>query len=197
MGLTMTSAPVRKAIELEEMKLHLREDQSDLDAEIEWKLEAATNTAESFTKRQFINATYEQTFERFPRSGDDLVLYRSPLSSVTSIAYLDADSVSQTVGVDVYGVDTSEEPGRVYLKQGQSWPATANERNAITVTFVSGYGTDAASVPAAIRDSIARLGAHLHNQEGVVIIGTIVADVPLAFRYLLQPYVVPWNHATE
>jgi hypothetical protein len=36
-------------------------------------------------------------------------------------------------------VDINEEPGRVYLAYGESWPSTQDIRNAVTIRFVAGY----------------------------------------------------------
>ena len=73
------------------------------------------------------------------------------MQSISSVTYLDADGATQTVAGSVYTLDNADEHGRawVLLQDGEEWPDVGDYGNAVTVTFVAGYGA-AAAVPAAL-----------------------------------------------
>lgn len=76
-----------------------------------------------------------------------------PVSSVTSIAYLDGAGDSQTWSSSNYTLDTSGTRPFVRLAYGQSWPAVRGDINGITVTFVAGYASVAA-IPQTVKQAV-------------------------------------------
>jgi uncharacterized phiE125 gp8 family phage protein len=67
---------------------------------------------------------------------------------------VDTDGTTQTLSTSRYQVDAKRRPGRMRPAYGYSWPATRPSTvNAVTVTFVAGYGP-AASVPESVRQAI-------------------------------------------
>ena len=70
-----------------------------------------------------------------------------PVTSITSITYLDTDGTSQTLATTVYQLQTGAVKQFVRLKYGQSWPALRGDIHGITVTFVAGYATVLAVPP--------------------------------------------------
>lgn len=186
-----TTDAASEPITTSEAKTHLREDSSANDTYIDTLIAAARMQCEIFQRRSYINQTWTMALTGFPGSytpdswhttaTDDLNIYLPypPLSSVTSITYTDTDGGSNTLATSVYGVDTNSEPGRVYLKYDQSWPATRDlEDAAVRITYVAGYGATAASVPATIKHAIKLLVAWMYEYREPVISGTIIDEVP-------------------
>lgn len=95
----------------------------------------------------------------------------NPVQSVSSITYLDTNGDSQTLSTDVYGVDVARKPARIYLKSGQSWPDVYDQQNAVTVTYVAGYGDDPDDVPAAARALIMMLVRHRFDTPDLIAAG--------------------------
>jgi uncharacterized phiE125 gp8 family phage protein len=155
----------------------------------------ATNYVENETRRQLINATYVFSFDMFPH-GDVIYSPVSPLGSVTSIQYLDADGVSQTLSTDVYAVDTIRDPGRIYLKSGQEWPSTLDQEQAVTITAVAGYGSASTDVPEPLIQvpepliqAVLMLAAHFYeHREAVDPKGNTFAPVPMGVERLILQY---------
>ena len=150
-GLTEATAPTSEPVTKAEAKLFARIDITDDDDLVDSLIEAARREAEIFTRRSFINTTWDLTLDEFPA---EILLPRSPLSSVTSITYVDTSGTTQTLTSTLYRVDTKSLPGRITPSYGNTWPATQAVTNAVTVKFVVGYGATAASVPEVIKTAI-------------------------------------------
>lgn len=174
-SLVLSVAPATEPITTAEAKAQARVDISDDDTYIDTLITAARVQAETYTQRAFIDQTWVYKIDEWP-SGV-VQLPRAPLSSVTSIAYLDADGNSQTLSSSVYTVDTSSEPGRIYLADGQTWPTVQSVRHPITITYVAGYGSAASSVPAPIKAAIKVMVATWYENRESAIIGTITANI--------------------
>lgn len=176
------AAASTEPVTLDEAKLHLGIDGTDSDALITALIQAAREYAETFTRRKFMTTTLTQKLDEF---ADEMRLRRPPLVSAT-IAYIDADGDSQTLSSATYTVDTSVEPGRILLAYGQSWPSVRDQANAITVTYVAGYG-DAGDVPEGIKAAIKLLVGHWFANREAVADGRLTA-VPLAVESLLWQF---------
>ena len=172
-----------------EAKTHMRVETSDDDTYIAGLISAATSYAQDRTNRQFINATLKLRMDGF--MGTQLWLPRAPLSSVSSITYLDSEDASQTLASSYYKVDTYSLPGRVRLADGESWPTTTDNPQSVTITYVSGYGTATSDVPEGIRLAIRMLVSHWYESREPIVTGTIVAKVPMTVDALLMQYRVP------
>ena len=174
-------------VSLAELKSHLRVEDDDEDTLLRGLLTAARLYVERAQRRSFVNTTWTWTLDEFP-SGY-LRPPRSPLSSVTSIAYVDTDGTSQTWDSDEYDVDTSVEPGRIEPAYGYSYPATYDQMEAVTVTFVAGYGT-ADDVPEATKVAIKMLVGHWYEHREAYTEVQGVSEVPFAVKALIDIYAV-------
>ncbi len=145
-------------------------------------IKAAREYAERVCNRRFINSTWDLKLDYFPC---EIRLPYPPLSSVTSISYVDTNGDTQTVSSSVYSVDASSEPGVITLAYGQDWPSARDQRNAVTVRYVAGYGASSSSVPESVRQAIMLIAAHWFEQREEVISGTIISKVPMAAESLL------------
>ncbi len=184
-NLTETVAPTVEPVTLAEAKIHLRQDFPDDDDLITTLIAAARQHISMFTRRAFVDTTYTMKLDAYPT---EIWVPRSPLSSVTSITYIDSDGNSQTEASSVYDVDTDTEPGRISLADGQSWSDTRQQNNAVTVTFVAGYGAAATNVPETIRAAIKLLVGHWYqSREAVAVsIGGNIVEIPLALQMILD-----------
>lgn len=183
MALVLNTAATTEPVSLTEARLHLRVDANEDSVLIESLIKAATNQAQIFTHRQFINATWKLILDGFPT---EIVVPRPPLSSVTSIQYVDTAGATQTLATAGYQVDTDTEPGRIREAYGQQWPSTRDEMGAVTVTYVAGYGATATSVPEDIKAAIKLLVAHWYENREPVVVGSTAVLLPLTVEALLM-----------
>jgi uncharacterized phiE125 gp8 family phage protein len=150
---------------------------------------AARQQAEAFTKRAFITQTWNGYLDEFPVC-NSIALPWGNLTTLTSIAYTDSAGTVTTMTVTTdYLVDTVQEPARIVLPYGVTWPAlTLHPVNPIAIRFVCGYGATAASVPAAIRTAIKMIAADLYAERGEKIIGNVTVVDNDAANMLLYPF---------
>ena len=119
---------------------------------------------------------------------------KPPLQSITSITYVDEDGATQTLATSVYSVDAPTGPtcarGRIYPKYEQEWPTTRCEPGAVTVTFVAGYGTTGASVPARLKmGMLYDIGTLYEIREDHIIgQGYTVTPVPIGSERIYQQF---------
>lgn len=171
MGLVQTVAPVVEPITLTEAKDHLRVDISDDDTLINALIEAARARAETETHRQFITATFEKTLDFFPNV---IWLEKPKVQSVSSIQYIDTAGTTQTLPAAEFRVDVASEPARIEPAFGFTWPITRPIINAVTVTYVAGYGL-AAAVPEALKSAMKLLIGDMYENREEQIAGIIIS----------------------
>ena len=155
MNLSRTSAPATEPVTLAEAKAHLGVTISDDDARIQALIKAAREWVESTTGRALITQTWVAKLDTFP-AGDILKLPKPPIQSITSVGYVDTNGDDQTF--TGYTLDSIGE--RIFLKYGEDWPTTQDTENAVTITYVTGYGA-AAGVPESIKQAI-KLQVEMH-----------------------------------
>ena len=115
---------------------------------------AATRIVQNWCSTQLVNATYEYYTDQFC---NEMPISIGPISSFTMLEYQDADDTEQTLATTVYGTDLISPVNKVYLKEGQTWPATRQNPNAVKMTFVAGYGATASDVPEHYKTAIKML----------------------------------------
>lgn len=210
-GLTRTADAATEPVTLSEAKTHMRVSHSDEDTLISGLITAARQWVEHFTGRSFIDQTWRLTLDAFPghgasslpltehtaihhydgATGNDLLLPRPPLQQVDSVSFTREDDTTGTVDSTIYIVDTDHDPGRVALKDGESWPSDdLRSIAAVTVTYQAGYGANADEVPRPLRHAVLMLVGHLYEHRETVVVGGGGNDVemPLASRALAWPY---------
>ena len=142
-----TTGPTEEPVTAAEQKTHMRVTANDEHGLIATYISSARSLIEVWAGRAFINQTWELKLDRFP-ADITINLPRPPLSSVTSVNYVDTDGTTQTMTASEYHVDTSSEPGRIVLDDDDSWPTDVDIRpGAVIITFVAGYGAKASAVP--------------------------------------------------
>lgn len=159
-------------VSLETVKSFLRVDGTAEDDLITSLILAATEKGEELSRRAFLTQTRTQVFDEWP---DDLILklWRPPLQSVMSVAYVDSDNVAHTWTDFV--VDTRSAQGRIIFN---TLPGDALQvSGAITVTYVCGYGAEA-DIPERIKTAILQLVAYWHESREL---GNVPASIKAAF----------------
>ena len=156
--------PVRSAeptILQEPVTLAEAKHQCDIAAAIEHHTEwlnsaivSARQHVERDTGRVCYTGTFTYKLTDWP-VGDDWFYLPSlrPITSITSIAYLDTAGSSQTLSTDIYALESAAVKPFVRLKYGQTWPALRGDINGITVTFVAGYASVTA-VPSELKQAV-------------------------------------------
>jgi uncharacterized phiE125 gp8 family phage protein len=155
-GLTVQTAAAADAVSLDEVKLNCRvaRESTGFDPWFKDEIKAGTNFVQDQTGRQLINATFDLQLDYWPCGLEPMYLPRAPLSSVSSITYLDTDGASQTWASSKYRVITSTTPGKVTLGYQKNYPALYAVAGPITVRFVAGYGSADSAVPAQLKSAI-------------------------------------------
>lgn len=185
---TVVIQPEKEPVSIEQARAHLRIDHGDEDVWLLSAIRVAREDAESFTGRVLINQTLELRLDAWP-VGEMISLPRPPLRSVVSVKYTDEAGVEATLSPAAYLVDTSSTPGRLRLRYGQAWPGvTLQEMAGLVVRYTAGYGDEAASVPAGIRQAMLMMVGHLYeNRESTIVAGAPMV-MPMGVERLLWPH---------
>lgn len=154
MGAYIYTAPLIEPVTLTEALNHLRVNTTEDNAMVAAQITAARMWAESYTRRAFINQTWDLKLDYDWPSR--IYLPVAPLSSVTSITYLDTAGASQTLASSQYLVRETGSEGIPYIVPAYDveWPSVYYVPETITVRFVAGYGATAATVPDPIKQAI-------------------------------------------
>jgi len=185
-SLRLKTAPTEEPITRAEAKLHLRVD-PDLttdDSLIDALIKAARSSAENFTRRQFITATFELRFDIFPNV---IFPLRPPLQSVTEIRYIDTDGNPQVLDPQLFQVDIFSTVGRILPVESESFPDTDEVVSAVTVEYKAGFGL-AVSVPDDIKAAMLLTIGHLYEHREDVLVGVTASQLPTGTKDLLFPY---------
>lgn len=166
----ITVQPAAEPVTLSEAKLHLKmDDISADDTLITSLITAARQWCERYCNRAFIEQTITQVYDCFPASGDVIRLAVSPVGSITSVQYTDDNGDAQTWDSSNYILDSYTEPCEMSEAYNQTFPNTQDIKNAVTVTYVAGYGNAASDVPAPIKQAMLLMIGHLymHREDTV------------------------------
>ncbi len=193
MSLTRSAAPAELPLTLDDMKLHLRLTDTTNDAEVMGYLRAVVNRldgAEGMLNRALVTQTWVWKFDAFPgnwidgrRRGYDHVrreairLSLPPVQSISSVQYIDTAGTLTTLTASKYkllNADTPSFSGLIEPAFGEVWPSTRHESEAVTVTFVCGYGL-LEDVPEMTRHLIKLLVADAFRQREPVTTASLMA----------------------
>lgn len=155
MSIYISVAPTIEPISLEIAKEHLRVTSTDDNDYITTLIKTVRKFLEGYTKRAFITQTQIYRFKDFPNN-DSLPVYlpNAPLQSITSVQYIDTDGTTETWSTDYYTTDIYSTEGNFYPSYGYTYPSVQDILNAVTVTYICGFGDDAADVPEDLRHAM-------------------------------------------
>lgn len=137
-----TRTDIDEILSLEDAKRFIRVVETDDDADIQSFIDSAITEAQDITNRQFASATYELYLSEFKR---EIKLPKNPIQEIISIEYLDSLNSYITLDSDSYFLCEDLEIGVIVFR---TTPGIKSERNAIKITFKSGY---ASNFPADLR----------------------------------------------
>lgn len=138
-------------VSLDDAKDYCDYEGNDRDQQFTAWIKAATEKVEHDTERALCTQTCKLYLPYFP---DEIPIPKPPVASLTSIAYVDGNGDTQTLSASVYQSNLKRTPPRIREAYNQTWPTTRDDtENAITVTFVAGYGEPAA-VPFQAKEAI-------------------------------------------
>lgn len=183
----LVTAPAAEPLTVSEAKVHLRVDHTSDDSYIESLIQAARVACESYQNRAYITQTRKVYLDDFPCNCRYIELPFAPLQSVSSITYYDVDGNLQTWSSSLYQVDTKAQPGVIMPVFGEDFPETREEKlNAVTITYVCGYGASGSSVPESIRHAMRLMIGDFYNHREDTVIGNIVNSMPRGVEALLM-----------
>jgi uncharacterized phiE125 gp8 family phage protein len=182
MNYNVTTEPKQEPINLDEAKEHLRVTTDDDDCYIDGLILTARGWAEKYQGRSYITQTITMKLDSFP-----LIIQcpAPPLQSVTSITYVDTAGDTQTLDSSKYVVDTAGTPGRIYEAYNTTWPATRDQLNAVTVTYIAGYGDTYEDVPMKIRQGMKILIGQWYEFRAPVACQFNPTEIPMTAKTLL------------
>jgi len=186
MSWVQTAAPATSAVNLADVKAHLRITTSDEDGILEAYVNAAIDIVESKTRRAIISRTfrYEQ-----PEFSEDMEIPVAPLVSVQSVQYKNSNGTLTTWDSANYLVDSTSLLGIVRRAAGVGFPTVLlNSPNGVQVNFTAGYGTTFDAVPQGLRFIVLMLAGHYFVNRAPVNIGNIVNEVPNTLSYAIDAY---------
>lgn len=178
MSLTQSVKPAVEPISTAEAKAQSHVSTADDDTYIDTLIKASRQQCEIEQARSYITQTWELRLDRFPA---EIELPRPPVQSVTSVAYIDTDGDSQTLtAVTDYQVSLNGVLPRIMPAVDKEWPTVRESTyDAVTVTYVAGYGDAGSDVPDLVKLAVKMLVAHWYRLREPVITGTILTPVPL------------------
>lgn len=181
-------APTTTPVTLSDAKAHLNVSHNDDDTLITALINSATVTLEARCNRCFVNQTRVLTMRTFDDSryvrNRRIYPPRSPVSSVSSITYVDSAGTTTTLPSSEYIAGTNGKPGYISEAYNETWPGTRVEDDNVTVTYVAGHSSSSTGVPANIQLAINQLVSHWYrNRENV---GKVGGDIAWTVDALLE-----------
>ncbi len=175
----LITAPASEPVTTTEAKTWLYVTGSDHDTLIGNLVKTARQFIEKEYDCALINQTWEIYLDGFPATDAwenpdgaiEPVLF--PISSITSVSYIDTDGNAQTWGDSNYTLEQHEgRPGRILKAYNVAYPSTRSTQNSVTVRVVAGYGSSASDVPEPIRTAMQALVKFWYdNPEDVALKG--------------------------
>lgn len=163
----LITPPSVEPVTLAEAKAHMRIDSSTDDTYINTLITASREYCETYQNRVYCTQTWEVALDEFNMDGI-IELHKSPLQSVTSLKYYDADDTEYTFDPSNYYVDTYATKGAISLNYWDAFPTNIlRPKNSVIVRYVAGHGV-AANVPTKVKQAILLLITHWYeNREPV------------------------------
>lgn len=186
--------PTALAVNLEDLKDHLRVTSAEEDALVRMYAQAAAQLFEAKTRRRLINRTAVLYLEDFPMDCDDLgvELPFAPVSAISSVQYYDTAGVLTTWDSSNYLLDAARILPRLVLAPTKTFPVVQDGRpDGVQITFTAGYGASYSSIPDGVRFAVFLLAAHFFRNRSPVT-GVSMAEVPLTLQFAIDAYKI-WS----
>jgi uncharacterized phiE125 gp8 family phage protein len=194
MSLIMITPPTAVPISLPEAKAQARYYEPDEDALFVGYVRAATAHIEQTTGLRLITGAWEYSIDHFPeRHCRYIRLPLAPLFSLTSVTYLDAQGMAQTLPIDTYLIRGlgSTQPAQIVLAPTQTWPSTWPGIGSVLLRTEFGFGPDHNYVPEDLRQAVQMLACHWFENRSATAAGPDygpVGRVPYGVAEIIEPY---------
>ena len=182
-GIKIATEPTIEPISIEEAKEHLRLDDDIDDIPVLTFIKSARLWAEKFTGRSFITRTVQQFLDSTASTLDPLyegmrtgVLTRpyvnyielaaSPVLTVTSVNYYNDSDTQSTWATSNYYVDNVSDLGRIYLRDGGTFPTDLRAANGLEINYTAGYGANRSDIPSDIRLAMLQYMTFAYEHRG-------------------------------
>ena len=151
--LTRTSSQSGLAVSLQEAKNHLRVSGGSQDDELTLLIEASTERLERDLNRGILVATWQQSMCSFPANSDMIELMIGMNTAVSSITYVDADGVTQTLDSSLWSYSSPR--SGIFSEDTDGWPQTsvATKSDKVFINFSCGV-SDSGCVPRLYKQAI-------------------------------------------
>ena len=184
MNYRLVTGPATEPLTYSEVKAFLRLNDDSEQTFVTTLITIARQIVEGQTWRPLISQTWALQFDASELNLFISNINKAPIISIDSVTYYDVNNALQTLSPTLYETDIYGNPARFRLK---SIPSVYDRMGALIVNFVCGY-TNAAAVPQAIKQAMLLIIGHLYENRQDVVTGTQVNEIPMASRYLLEPY---------
>lgn len=183
----MTTAPTGTAVEVTDVKSHLKITSASDDAYLTNLIDVATEMVQNYTSQLIMTQTVDL---HLPYFLNRININRTPVSGITHVKYYDSSNTLQTVSSSNYiknlGKDDSSDQSplvaTILPADNYTYPDTYPRMDAVQIRFEAGAAS-ASDVPETIKQAI------------LIIIGTLylnrtdmVYKMPTLSEYLLNPY---------
>lgn len=176
--------PATLLVDLNLFKTHLKLICENLenDTYLNFLLRVATNFAERYTRRTFINTEFKTYRNHFSKS---IELRRSKLQNITSMKYYSND-VLIDVDSNLYYFTQSNNYSSIRLKHNEKWPTNIDIRSqAIQIDFIAGYGETLKDFPEWLQDielAIMQHATALYENRGDCDMASVMQTLPNSAR---------------
>jgi uncharacterized phiE125 gp8 family phage protein len=156
----LVTGPAVEPLSLEEMRLHLRLDDTQEDDLVGSLLKAARLMLESATRLKFVSQNWRLSIAKVP-TGRAIRVPLAPVISVAAVRIFDATGVETLADDAFYRLRRGSEPALVVLE-----PGFPDAPGGIEVDLVVGFGPAASDVPEPLRHAVRMLVAYWFENRG-------------------------------
>ena len=201
----VVTPPNYEPITLDEVKAQCRlDDVTDYDTDLKFLIQVAREKVENDSERALVDQTRRVWVDQFPNAGargqitlnpfpsqpwlyggamQALEIAVKPVTSITSIIYMDQSGTWVTWDPSKYIADTVTYPVRITPQYGLIWPICRVRINAVQVTFQCGHPS-AGLIPAAAKHAMRLLVGHwFENREAV---GNVPQEIALGYESMIN-----------
>jgi len=184
--------PITEPVTIDELKAQVVIGHTADDALLSLYLSAVRGHGEFLTGRSWAPQTLEVVLDSFPISGGRIDLPHGPVTSVSSVTYIDTAGV-ETV-LDVYGYDTALDGlvGYICPVYASTWPETQNKPESVRVRYVAGWSILPSPLKQWIMVKVASFYAQRESHIVGFSVGQKVASMPRDFvDAILDAFSIP------
>lgn len=176
--------PAQEPVSLAEARAFLRLDQTEEDDLLATLITAARLMVEATSGRLLVDQAWRIVLDRWPDSGE-IRLPLSPVGTVSAARVYDALGAPQPVAASALQLGRASDPP--VLQIVGEVPEIGRLRGAIEIDVVAGFGPNAQSVPALLRQAVLRLAARWFEHRGDVV-GRDAEALPTEIMALIAPF---------